>query len=134
MKKIPFPACAVFLIAMVIAVGSVSFLGPCVHEDGSFGACHWAGRSILGIGALLAAQSILALILKQQSRTGVYITMVLTALLGMLTPGTLIGLCGMATMRCRAVMQPAMVILFVLAALFSALGAITDGRRTRTKT
>ena len=38
-----------------------------------------------------------------------------TALLGILMPGTLIDLCGMATMRCRAVMKPASTILLSLA-------------------
>ena len=59
------PGAAVsLLLSAVIAVGSVSFLGPCVHEDGSFGPCHWAGQAMLGIGLLLAVLSLTALLVK----------------------------------------------------------------------
>ena len=36
MKKI-IPACAVLVLSLIIAIGSFTFLGPCVHEDGNVG-------------------------------------------------------------------------------------------------
>ena len=64
MKRFSPGAAVSLLLSAVIAVGSVSFLGPCVHEDGSFGPCHWAGQAMLGIGLLLAVLSLTALLVK----------------------------------------------------------------------
>ena len=108
----------------------MSFLGPCVHEDGSFGNCRWAGQALFGVGLLLAAESLFAL-LNPDSRTrqGAFVPMLFTACLGCLVPGTLIELCHMAAMRCRALMKPAMIILFSLAALISLIGFLVERRR-----
>ena len=116
------------LLSAVIAVGSVSFLGPCVHEDGSFGPCHWAGQAMLGIGLLLAVLSLTALLVKDgRLRAGLLFAAAAAAVLGIFVPGTLIGLCGMATMRCRAVMRPAMTLLCALTAVSCLLGGIGTG-------
>ncbi len=124
MKKTSIPAIIVLILALVITVGSQTFLGACVHEDGSFGACHWAARAILGEGALLAVLAALALALKKE-RKGLYLAMAPASLLGMLTPGTLISICGMDTMRCRMLMRPAMLILFGVALLVALVGWLT---------
>ncbi len=121
MKKAIIPAIIILVLALVIAVGSQTFLGACVHEDGSFGACHWAARAILGEGALLAVLAALAMALKKE-RAGLYLAMAPASLLGMLTPGMLIAICGMDTMRCRMLMRPAMLILFGIALLAALVG------------
>ena len=89
------------------------------------GSCHWAGQAVFGLAILIAAESALVFWRKNTGlRKGLYLAMVLTAELGILTPGTLISLCRMDSMRCRAVMQPAMVILFAAAGLAALLGAL----------
>ena len=128
MKKTPIPAIIILLLALIMAIGSQSFLGPCVHEDGSFGACHWAGRMLLGVGGLLAVLAVLALILPKERR-GLYLAMAPASLLGLLTPGTLIALCGMATMRCRMVMRPAMMIISGLALVLALAGWLIERGR-----
>lgn len=117
MKKQSIPAIVIFVLSLLLAIGSQTFMGACVHDDGSLGACHWAARALSGIGGLLAVLAILLLLVKKE-RAGLYLAMVPTALLGVFIPGTLINLCGMATMRCRALMKPAAMILlaFMLAA------------------
>jgi len=129
MKRDAVPAIVILILALVIAIGSQSFLGPCVHEDGSFGTCHWAGRMLLGVGLLLAVQALLALALGRL-RQGLYLAMLPSAALGLLAPGTLIGLCGMNTMRCRMLMRPAMLILCALI-LAAALAGLLLGRQRR---
>ena len=130
MKQFSPGAAAALLLSCVIAVGSVSFLGPCVHEDGSFGACHWAGQAMLGIGLLLAVLSLAALLVKDgRLRAGILFAAAAAAVLGIFVPGTLIRLCGMATMRCRAVMRPAMTLLCVLTAVSSLAGGIAAYRK-----
>ena len=127
MKKTSVPAMIVLILALIAAIGSQSFLGPCVHEDGSFGACHWAGRALLGVGGLLAA---LALLLPR-CREGLCLAMALTSALGLLVPGPLVSLCGMSTMRCQALMRPAMSVLFALTLAASALGWLLERRKAR---
>ena len=121
MKKSSIPACILLLLALIAAIGSQSFLGACVHEDGSFGACHWASRALMGEGALMAALSLLALILERE-RPGLYLASALTAILGLLTPGTLIDLCKMDAMRCRMLMKPGMLLLFGAMLIASLVG------------
>ena len=121
MKKTIIPACIILLLALSVAIGSQSFLGACVHEDGSFGACHWASRALMGEGILAAALSLLALILERE-RAGLYLASALTALLGIMTPGTLIDLCRMDAMRCRMLMKPAMLLLFGAMLIASMVG------------
>lgn len=130
MKKAIIPAIITLVLALVVAIGSQTFLGACVHEDGSFGACHWASRALLGVGGLLAVLALAALCVPS-ARLGLYIAMALTCILGILTPGTLIALCQMATMRCRALMQPATTILFALSLAASAVGAWLSRREAR---
>ena len=124
------PAVIIVLSALAAAAGSRSFLGPCVHEDGTFGPCHWAGQALFGLALLMAAEAVIAVAWKNESlRKGLYIAMALTAVLGILVPGTLIGLCGMATMRCRALMRPAMTILFAVMGIASAAGVFLSGEQ-----
>ena len=111
MRKSCIPAIIILALSMLAAIGSQTFLGACVHDDGSFGACHWACRAMLGEGALLAVLSLMALAFKRE-RAGLYLAMIPASLLGLLTPGTLIALCKMPAMRCRMLTQPAMMILF----------------------
>ena len=130
MKKTSVPAMIVLVLALIAAIGSQSFLGPCVHEDGSFGACHWAGRALLGVGGLLAVLAVLALLLPR-CREGLCLAMALTSVLGLRVPGPLVSLCGMSTMRCQALMRPAMSVLFALALAASALGWLLERRKAR---
>ena len=112
MKQFSPGAAAALVLSCVIAVGSVSFLGPCVHEDGSFGSCHWAGPMLAGVGGLLLFLALSALLARRRAvRGALCFSLMPAALLGLLTPGTLISLCRMSTMRCRAVTQPAAMLL-----------------------
>ena len=123
-KKI-IPGIVIILLALTGLIGGLTFLGPCVHDDGSFGACHYAGMALTGICALILAENICHLFVKRNGfRQGVYICTVMTAVLGILIPGTLIDLCKMATMRCRAVMRPGMTIIFILICVAALIGVI----------
>ena len=125
MKKLP--AILVLLFSLVVAIGSQSFLGACVHEDGSFGPCHWAGRMLLAVGALQAALALLALALHKE-RPGLLLASALTSVVGMLTPGAIISICAMDTMRCRMVMRPAMTVLCALTCIAALAGWLIERR------
>ena len=109
--------------SILIAVGSQSFLGACVHEDGSFGACHWAARAVLTLGAVQAVLALIALMLPE-ARQGLYLAMLPVSVAGLLAPGTLIDICKMNTMRCRMLMRPAMLVLFALTLVVALAGCL----------
>ena len=127
MKKSIILAVVILILSLIVAVGSQTFLGACVHEDGSFGACHWACRALLGDGALLAALALMALAMKKE-RAGLYLAMLPASLLGLLTPGTLIAICKAPTMRCRMLTRPAMMILFGAMLIASIVGWLMSRR------
>jgi len=128
MKKLP--AMVVLILSLGIMIGSQTFLAPCVHEDGSFGSCHWAGQMMLGVGGLLFVLSLFACLSKDGPvRKGIYLAMMPASVLGILTPGTLISLCKMNAMRCRMIMQPAMIILCVLILLAALIGFLMERKR-----
>ena len=128
MKKQTSPAMVLLVLSLVIVIGSQSFLSPCMHEDGSFGPCHWAGQTLMGLGCVVGILAILSLCV-QKARLGTYMSALPVCGLGILTPGTLIDLCHMSTMRCRMVMQPAMILLFSAALLCALTGAIFTARK-----
>ena len=128
MKKHSIPALILLALSLVITIGSQTFLSPCVHDDGAYGPCHWAGQTLLGLGCALGVLAVLALLIRR-ARFGVYISVLPLCVLGILTPGTLIDLCHMSTMRCRMVMQPAMIILFCVALASAVIGAILTRRK-----
>ena len=129
-RKTIIPAALALCFSVLAAVGVKTFAGPCVHEDGTFGPCHWAGQALFGLSVVIAAESVIVLWKKNTAlRRGVYLAMMLTAVLGILVPGTLISLCGMATMRCRALMRPAMTILFAVMGIASAAGVFFSGEQ-----
>ena len=128
MKKQMIPAMILLVLSLIITIGSQSFLSPCLHEDGSFGPCHWAGQALLGLGCVIGILAILSLCV-QKARLGAYLSALPVCGLGILTPGTLIDLCHMSTMRCRMVMQPAMILLFSAALLCALTGAILTARK-----
>ena len=128
MKKQTIPAMILLILSIVMAIGSQSFLSPCMHEDGSFGPCHWAGQTLMGLSYVVGILAILSLCV-QKARFGAYMSAFPVCAMGILTPGTLIDLCHMSTMRCRMVMQPAMIILFSAVLLCALTGAIITARK-----
>ena len=123
MKKASIPAVLLLALSAAAVVGGGTFLSPCVHADGTFGSCHWAARALQGTGCVLFVLAALALFLKK-ARAGTYLSAMPVCALGILTPGTLIDLCRMSTMRCRMIMRPAMILLFSAAFLCALAGAL----------
>ena len=130
MKKHSVWPVVIVVLAVIGAIGSMTFFGPCVHEDGSFGACHWAGQAVTGIAALLLVISLVRLLFPDAGvRMGLSAAMIPTAVLGALMPGVLIGLCMMDNMRCHSVMRPFTVIMSVLEILAAVLDMICLKRK-----
>ncbi len=130
MKKSIIPACVILALSLVVITGSQTFLAPCAHEDGNLGACHWAGRALLGEGCLLAILAAAALTLGKE-RAGLYLAIIPSSVLGICTPGALIALCKAPTMRCRMLMRPVMIILFAAMLVAAFAGWLLTRRKVR---
>jgi len=131
MKKNVF--CGILLIlAAVIAIGSVTVFGPCVHEDGSEAPCAGAGGAVFCDGCVLALLAVLILFIHKPSvRIVLFFVSLCVAAVGIALPGTIFPLCRMDTMHCRAVMQPAMVILLASELIVSICGLLVERNRIR---
>ena len=129
MKKNLF-AILLMIFAAAIAVGSVTVLGPCVHEDGRKGPCADAGRALLIDGCVMAILAILITLVNRRGlRMALFAAALCAAVIGILLPGVIMPLCKMDTMHCRAVMQPSMIILSGAAAVSALTGIITERSR-----
>ena len=129
MKKNLF-AILLMIFAAVIAVGSVTVLGPCVHEDGSKGPCADTGKALLIDGCVMAILAILIMLVNKRGiRMTLFAAALCAAVTGILLPGVIMPLCKMDTMHCRAVMQPSMIILSGAAAVSALTGIITERSR-----
>lgn len=131
-KRFSALACVRLALALLLAIGAATFLGPCVHADGAYGACHWAGRALTGLGIVLSAQALLALLFTDAKiREGISLSIVPAALLAALTPGVVMPLCMVETMRCNLVTRPAALVLAVFIAVLSAVDAALRHRGAR---
>ena len=108
----------VILLALSAALllGVLTVFAPCgAKEDGNWMTCHWAGNAVAGAAAVLTALAVMRIFAKDgKARSWLSAAMIPTALLAALIPGRLIPLCMMPSMRCRAVMSPAVTVLSVL--------------------
>lgn len=131
MKK-NLSAVLLLVLAAVIAVGSVTVMGPCVHADGSEAPCSRAGRGVLIAGCVLVVLALLLLIFRAPAaRIILFFLSLCASAAGILLPGAILPLCRMDTMHCRAVMQPAMIILFAAALIVSVVGIVAERSRSR---
>ena len=124
MRKRVLPV-ILLLLSLLLTVGVKTFMGPCVHEDGSAGSCTWAAQAVFGNGLVLCALSLL-LVLVPGLRRGLALGVLGLSLETACLPGLLIRLCLMDTMRCQAVMRPAVLVLCVLTGLLGLLVFLTE--------
>ena len=73
--------------------------------------CHWSALAEIVVGLPLFASGIMLLITKERKvKTTIGIMGIVLGLMAALIPTYLIGVCGMATMICRMVMLPAILL------------------------
>ena len=115
-----------FLLCLVFAVGMLTFLKTCgAKEDGSFMNCQWAWRAVTGISVLMAIQSLVMIVLRNNGiGEGISISLGLEAILALVLPGCVIPLCMMETMRCHAIMNPGVMVFGIIIAVLSAINVV----------
>lgn len=120
------------VLSIVLAIGALYLFHACgPMDDGSWMKCHWAQQISSALGAVLAVQSVIAILAKTNAaRAAAAAAMVPTAVMAILVPNTIIPLCMMADMQCQAIMKPAVRlvagVILVLAAVNAVLSAKAD--------
>ena len=120
-----------FVLSAILLLGVLTVFAPCgAKEDGGWMTCHWAGTAVAGAAAVLTALALMRFCAKD-GKAGSWLSaaMITTALLAALIPGRLIPLCMMPSMRCRAVMSPAVTVLSVLIIAVAAIDIVFRRRK-----
>ena len=100
-------AVAALVAAVLLVIGTLTFAGPCIHEDGSAAACHPASHAIVAAGVAGIIASLAALLVRSPKPAGcIALVAAVAGLFAAASPGTLFGLCMMQTMRCWVAMRP----------------------------
>ena len=106
----PAPIVGVILLALslLLAIGLKTFAAPCeAHNAGAVTMCHWAGRVVLGMDAVLGVIALVRVFeMDEGERRGLSFSAALVGALIAATPGWLIPLCEDPTVRCQSVMHP----------------------------
>ena len=122
------------ILALVFLIGIRTFLAPCgPKEDGTWMHCHEAGQILTYLAAAMLVVAVLLLFLRTKTiRIVAGLLQCVLAIAALLVPGTLVSLCMMPEMRCRAVMRPWSMILAVLI-LIAAMGGLIASVRSKEK-
>lgn len=113
------------VLAALLAVGVLTFAGPCMHEDGSQAACFAASQAILAAAIASFFAVVAALLLRNQRAQGVLaLVAALAGAFAAASPGGLFGLCMVQTMRCWTTMRPFAMVVGVLICLCGVVAAV----------
>lgn len=132
MKEKRLSAAGVVLpvLGLLLLIGAGTFLRPCGHDDEAVSTCYWAGRMIMGLGAVLTAQALgLVLFRDAAARCTLALSMIPVTVLSIWTPGGLIRLCLMDSMRCNSIMRPGVMVISFIMLAAAAATAVTEGMR-----
>lgn len=123
---------AILLIGLAGLTALMTVLAPCgPKDDGTWMHCHDAGQILRLLTALTAVAALIAKIRggKTAARIADGVALV-SGVLMLVIPGTVIPLCMMPQMRCRAVMRPGAMIIGVLL-LIAAILDLAAGRERK---
>lgn len=121
------------VLSLLLTVGTFTFFKACGAEEGHFMNCHWAQNAVSLSGAVLAALSLLRLVIANRDiRTGILLGIFTLSVSVIFIPKTLINLCMMETMRCHTIFKPAVIItasvLAVISGIDAAAGLVRSGK------
>lgn len=104
-----------FIITGILIILSPTKLFPVCDAHEMKMACYYTSRAEIGLGGLIASLGVLYFLFKSKdTRIGLSLAQILNAVLVLLLPLELTGLCKMDDMACRAKTLPALIVLSVL--------------------
>jgi len=116
----------------VLALGVLTFAGPCVHDDGSAAACAAAAHAVLAAGIIALIAGFAGAVTRGiQIQTIASIVGIAAGIFATVAPGGLFPLCMMQTMRCWTMMRPFSLVLGVVVAVAGAAMLFSAYARNR---
>ena len=113
------------ILSLALTIGVKTMFSACgPKDDGSWMNCHWAEQAVFAVSIGLTVTAGLRLLLNRQAKAGAALAMSVIAVMTALLSGVFVRLCMMDTMRCHAVMRPAVLILCGLIAVAGVVDAI----------
>ena len=113
----------IILGVLLILIPTVLF--PVCPSDEMRMSCFYTSKAEIGLGILSIILGIAELIAsKDEIRAGLGIAQAAVAVLVLLYPLKLTGLCGMSDMRCRVQTLPALIVFSVILFVFSAINVV----------
>ena len=115
-------AICLLIAGLILAAGTQFVFHACgIHDDGSYGRCHYAQLVTACIGLLMAVGALCSLLLKTREVTrAVSAITACEAILTLLIPAKVIPLCMMATMHCLTMMKPFTLAMSIVILIISA--------------
>lgn len=114
-----------FVLSVILAIGSVSFISACPVSEEHTMVCHWAQIAVTSLAVILAVSSLAAIVIPDKKvKGGILIGLIPVSAVTFLIPGILIKLCMMDSMRCLSVFQPAVRIFAVVLFIVSVAGGV----------
>lgn len=124
-KKAVWILNGLILAVSILLLAGVKLIFPAcgLHEDGSYGSCHWAEQAVMAAAMIMTAQALVLMIFRTgASRRGVYVGLACSGIVTALIPNVFIPLCMMPSMRCIASMRPCVMAGGILVCVLSLCG------------
>lgn len=128
-------------VPTLILIGINTWFSTCgPKDDGSYMACHWAGRAVAAAAAMALVLAVLRFVLRDRMvKAGLDMALAASGVLMMLIPGRVINLCMMEDMMCRSHTQPwtmilsAILVIAAVADLFFVWSGVSADHHRRDK-
>ena len=137
-KKFGVPDILLLALSLFMALGAAFLFRPCARmADGRWMNCHKAGVALMWIGGGMAVLSLARALSGKNVRCFLDGALFALSLLYLLTPGTLIHLCGHPDARCQLYTRPAALVLGIVGCVLALCSLLTEwprkkqGRRDR---
>lgn len=124
----------IFLVlSSIYLVGIKTFFRACdPKEDGSWMVCHWASQAIIAFAIVIAAISVLHLIMTSPLvKAGLSLALIPCVILSATVPGGFIKLCRMTTMRCHTVTRPSVLVISIIFVVVAVIDVIFQFRSAK---
>ena len=127
-RKAPFVA--IVLLGVFLALGILTFAGPCVHDDGSASICYAASRVVAACGIIATIVGVAGILFGNDiiGRTCAVFA-ALSGLCAAIALGTFLPLCMLQTMRCWTAMRPFAMACGIAIALCAVVQIVLISRR-----
>lgn len=125
-KKKPITAVLPLVVSILFFLAMFTLLSPCgPKEDGTFMNCHYAGQALRILSGAAVVVSAAAYFKRGLARLA-DILLLLLGFASAVIPGTVIHLCMMPEMKCRAVMKPGATVFAVLLIVSAAVDLFSE--------